>query len=203
MSTIVMKFGGTSVGDAAAFAQVREIVSRHARSGDSVIAVVSAMSGVTDDLHRGITEAAEGDKEAYRGVCRAFRERHIDVILELFDDDAKRESLISTLDSLADEYEKLCSSVHVLGEVTPRTMDTALSRGERMSARILAALLRQNGVEGEAIDATELIVTDASFGNAAPIQQKTRERIISRLSPLLHGGITRWSPGSSRRRRTG
>ena len=190
MSTIVMKFGGTSVGDAAAFAQVREIVSRHARGGDSVIAVVSAMSGVTDDLHRGITEAAEGDEEAYRGVCRAFRERHIDVILELLDDGPKRESLISTLDSLADEYEKLCSSVHVLGEVTPRTMDTALSRGERMSARILAALLSQNGVEGEAIDATELIVTDASFGNAAPMQKKTRERIISRLSPLLHGGIT-------------
>ncbi len=189
MSTLVMKFGGTSVGDASAFMQVRDIVSGHARGGDHLIVVVSAMSGVTDDLYRGIIEASKGNKEAYREVCQLLHKRHLNVILELLDEGPARDSLISTLDSLIDEYESLCASVHVLNEVTPRTMDAALSRGERMSARILAALLRQNGVKSEAIDATELIITDAAFGNAAPIEKQTREQIASSLSPLLENGI--------------
>ena len=189
MSTLVMKFGGTSVGDASAFMQVRDIVSGHARGGDHLIVVVSAMSGVTDDLYRGIIEASKGNKEVYREVCQLLHKRHLNVILELLDEGPARDSLISTIDSLTSEYERLCASVHVLNEVTPRTMDAALSRGERMSARILAALLRQNGVKSEAIDATELIITDAAFGNAAPIEKQTREQIASSLSPLLENGI--------------
>jgi len=189
MSRLVVKFGGTSVGDASAFAQVRDIVSEHARYGDRVIAIVSAMSGVTDDLTRGIVSAAAGDGETYLEVCDSLRKRHLDVITELLDDDPARDSLGSIIDSLILEYESLCASVRVLGEVTARVMDAALSRGERMSARILAALLQQAGVRSEAVDATELIVTDATFGNAAPIAQLTRERITSRLVPLLDAGV--------------
>ncbi|HDL86629.1 MAG TPA: aspartate kinase [Candidatus Acetothermia bacterium] len=189
MSALVMKYGGTSVGDASAFAQVKDIVSGHAKSGDRVIAVVSAMSGVTDDLTRGIIGAAAGDEETYHKVCQSLRKRHLDLITELLGNDLACDSLISTLDSLISEYERLCASVYVLGEVTPRTMDAALSRGERLSARILVALLQQNGMRSEAIDATELIVTDATFGNAAPIAQPTRERIASHLAPLLDADV--------------
>ena len=190
MSRLVVKFGGTSVGDASAFAQVRRIVSQQVRNGDRVIAVVSAMSGVTDDLTRGIVSAADGDGETYLEVCDSLRKRHLDVIAELLDDDPARDSLVSIIDSLILEYESLCASVRVLGEVTARVMDAALSRGERMSARILAALLQKAGVRSEAVDATELIVTDATFGNAAPIAQLTRDRITSLLVPLLDARVT-------------
>ena len=190
MSRLVMKFGGTSVGDASAFAQVRDIVSQNVRSGSRVIVVVSAMSGVTNDLTRGIVGAAGGDEQVYHEVCRSLSNRHLDVISELLNKGPARDELISTIGSLISEYERLCSSVRVLGEVTPRVMDAALSRGERMSARILAALLQQDGVRSEAVDATELIVTDAAFGNAAPITQQTRERITSRLVPMLDADLT-------------
>lgn len=189
MSTLVMKFGGTSVGDASAFAQVRDIVAKQARGGDRVVAVVSAMSGVTDELSRGIASAADGDKEIYHDVCNSLRERHVDVITESIRDDTTRDRLISTVDRLIAEYANLCASVRVLGEVTPRAMDAALSRGERLSARILADLLQQDGVQSEAIDATDLIITDQTFGNAAPLEQATRERIVSRLQPMLKEGI--------------
>ena len=190
MSALVMKFGGTSVGDASAFAKVRDIVAEQARGGDRVVAVVSAMSGVTDALTHGIASAADGDKEIYHDVCNSLRERHVDVITESIRDDATRDRLISIVDTLIAEYANLCASVHVLGEVTPRVMDQALSRGERLSARILAALLQQAGVQSEAIDATDLIVTDQTFQNAAPIVQATRERIADHLVPLLDAGTT-------------
>ena len=190
MSRFVMKFGGTSVGNASTFAQVRDIIAGQARGGDRVVAVVSAMSGLTDELSRGIVSAADGDKEIYHDVCNSLRERHVDVIAESIRDDATRDRLISIVDTLIAEYANLCASVHVLREVTPRVMDAALSRGERLSARILAALLQQADVQSKAVDATDLIVTDQTFQNAAPIVQATRERISAHLVPLLDAGTT-------------
>jgi len=184
-----MKFGGTSVGDASAFAQVRDIVAEQARNGDRIVAVVSAMSGATDELTRGIVSAADGDEETYRNVCNSLRERHSNVISGSIRDDKARDTLISTLDALIAEYANLCASVRVLGEVTLRVMDAALSRGERLSARILAALLQQADVQSEAVDATNLIVTDQAFGNAAPITEVTGKYISSKLIPLLEAGV--------------
>jgi len=190
MNRIVMKFGGTSVGDAPAFIQVIDIIRKHVRKGDQVIAVVSAMSGVTDDLTKGLLGAASGDADTYRVVCNALRKRHLDVISEAVNHDQAIDELTSFVDLMVDEYENLCASVNVLGEVTPRVIDAALSRGERLSARILAALLRQNEVGSKAIDATDLIVTDDSFGNAMPIVELTRKRVEASLVPLLDGGFT-------------
>jgi len=189
VSRFVMKFGGTSVGDASAFAQVRDIVAEQARNGDRIVAVVSAMSGATDELTRGIVSAADGDKEIYHDVCNSLRERHLNVISESIRDDKARDTLISTLDAHIADYANLCASVRVLGEVTLRVMDQALSRGERMSARILAALLQQDGVQSEAVDATDLIITDQAFGNAAPITEVTSKHITSKLIPLLEAGV--------------
>lgn len=189
MSTLVMKFGGTSVGNAAAFLQVEEIISQQARDWDQVVAVVSAMSGVTDELTRGVVSAVSGDAETYHAVCNMLRERHTDVVNRLVRKADTRERLISAIDAQIDEYSSLCSSVHVLGEFTPRVMDSVVARGERLSARILAALLHQEGTRSEAVEATDLIVTDATFQNAVPIAQATRNRISARLVPLLAEGV--------------
>lgn len=190
MKRIVMKFGGTSVGDASAFLQVTDIICQHVRKGDQVIAVVSAMSGVTDDLTRGLLDAASGDASTYQDICHTLRKQSLEVIAEAFNHPRGLDDLTSFVDLMVDEYENLCASVHVLGEVTPRVMDAALSRGERLSARILAALLRQNEVNSNAIDATDLIVTDDSFGNAMPIVELTRKRVTASVIPLLDARVT-------------
>jgi aspartate kinase len=88
-----------------------------------------------------------------------------------------------------DELATFCYSIHILGEVTPRAMDAVTSLGERINARIVAAVLRQRGVRSEAVDATELIVTDNKFQNAAPLMDATRARVSERMVPLLDGGI--------------
>jgi len=68
-------------------------------------------------------------------------------------------------------------------------MDAISSLGERMNARIVAARLRQMGLRSEAVDATELIVTDRRFQQATPLMDLTRARTQARLLPLLEVGV--------------
>ncbi|MCP4428254.1 MAG: aspartate kinase, partial [Chloroflexi bacterium] len=86
-------------------------------------------------------------------------------------------------------YEALCQAVHVLGELSPRALDAIGGMGEQMSVRILAAYLRQTGHKAQAIDATELIVTDDNFLNASPLFAETNEQVQERLRPLLAEGV--------------
>jgi aspartate kinase len=185
MSILVMKFGGTSVGNAEAHAQAAEIVLGQAKRWDRLAVVVSAMSGVTDALTEGALTAASGDDRTYRTIVADLRVKHyraVDALLEL---DGEHTDLLTTVDKYLGEFATFCHSIYVLGEVTDRAMDAITSLGERINARILAALLRQRGAESEAVDATELVVTDDKFQNAVPLMDKTRAQVAERLSPLL------------------
>ena len=75
-----------------------------------------------------------------------------------------------------------------MGEVTSRGMDTIVSLGERLNARIVAAALRQQDLSSQPIDATELIVTDETFQSAIPLMKETRQQVRARLLPLLEAG---------------
>ncbi|MBN2006710.1 MAG: aspartate kinase [Anaerolineae bacterium] len=185
MTTLAMKFGGTSVGSAEAHRQVAGIIEEQIRHWDRVVVIVSAIRGVTDALIEGARTAASGDGQTYRAIVADLRVRHYRVMDELLNAAAERAQVLAVVDEMLDEFATLCHSVHVLGEVTPRAMDTISSLGERINARILAALLRQNNVKSEAVDASEVIVTDDTFQNAAPLMDKTRARAAARLNPLL------------------
>jgi aspartokinase/homoserine dehydrogenase 1 len=185
---LTMKFGGTSVGSVEAIAQAADIVLEQAQKWDRLVVVVSAMSGVTDALTRGALTAASADDQTYRAIVTDLRVRHYKTVDGLLLLEGERAQLLTTVDEYLDEFATLCRSVHVLGEVTPRAMDVITSLGERINARILAALLRQRGASSEAVDAVELIVTDGTFQNAAPLMDATRERASGRLGPLLDKG---------------
>jgi aspartate kinase len=189
MSLLVMKFGGTSVGSAAAIAQVAAITAAQRARWDAVVAVVSAMSGVTDALIRGARAAAQGDVALYPTLATELRERHVAALSELAGDGPEAAGVRTDIEALIDEFELLCHAIGVLGEVSLRAMDAIASLGERMSVRLVAAALQARGIPAEAIEATELIVTNDSFGNALPLHEPTRERTQARLSPLLRRGI--------------
>ena len=189
MTTLTMKFGGTSVGSAEALARAAGIVLEQAPQWDRLAVVVSAMSGVTDALTRGALSAASGDGQTYRAIVTDLRARHYRAVDTLLPSDGGRAQLLAVVDEYLDEFAAFCRSVHVLGEVTPRAMDAITSLGERINVRTLAALLRQKGARSAAVDATELIVTDDTFQNAAPLMDATRTRVSTRLDPLLDEGV--------------
>lgn len=189
MTTLTMKFGGTSVGSAKALVQAADIVLEQAQKWDRLAVVVSAMSGVTDALTQGALTAASSDGQTYRATVADLRIRHYRAVDTLLDPDGERAQLLATVDGYLDEFAAFCRSVHVLGEITPRAMDAITSLGERINARILAALLRQRGARSKVVDATELIVTDDTFQNAVPLMDATRARVSACLVPLLDKGI--------------
>ncbi len=206
MGTLVMKFGGTSVGSAEAISQAAAIVREHAQQWERLVVVVSAMRGVTNALVQGAKTAAMGDAQTYRSIVADLRVRHYRVVDNLLSPSERAEGhsdasgeerteILRIIDADLDEFATFCHSVQVLGEVTPRAMDAISSLGERMNARILAARLRQlgsvsgEGLNSDAVDATALIVTDATFQNAVPLMDATRARVTERLGPLLSQGV--------------
>jgi aspartokinase/homoserine dehydrogenase 1 len=189
MATLTMKFGGTSVGSPEAISQAAEIVLANRQDWERIVVVVSAMRGVTDALAQGALTAASGDNRTYREIHSNLLSLHQDVVDALLPTGGEHAELTTVLGKFLEEFSTLCHSVYILGEVTPRAMDTIMALGERLNARILAALLRIRGAQSKAMDATELIVTDDQFQNAAPIMEATRARISSGLVPILEEGI--------------
>jgi aspartate kinase len=184
-----MKFGGTSVGSPEAITQAAEIVKSTSQDWDRMVVVVSAMRGVTDLLIESAETAARSEEKIYLSLIDEIQSRHHETIEALVADDDVRARLSAVIDEYISELSAYCRSILVLGEVTPRGMDTITSLGERMNARIVAAALNRNGFKSQPIDATELIVTDTNFQNALPLEGITREKIHARLDPLLEEGV--------------
>lgn len=189
MTTLVMKFGGTSVGNPDAMRQVAALIQHYAPKWDGLVVVVSAMSGVTDMLIRCADSAVQGNLGASEDLIVKLKIRHFDTINSLFSDNGDRETLQKLMETCIVELSAYTRSIHVLGEVTPRGMDTITSLGERMSARIMAAVLRRSGVPSEAVDASNLIVTDDTFQNAMPLFRETRDKVGIHLGPMLAQGV--------------
>ena len=186
--TLVVKFGGTSVGDAVAIERTVDLILRYQAEFGQIVAVASAMSGVTDLLLKGAQAAQGGDDVTYGDVAAALRRRHFAAADELAEAETDRQTLTEQIDAYVTRYESLCKAVLVLGELTPRALDTISAMGEQMSVRLVAAALRARGQAAEAVDAFELIVTDDNFQAATPLLSETAAKSEDRLQPLLSQG---------------
>ena len=180
----VMKFGGTSVGDASCIARAAQIVSRAARE-NGVVVVVSAMTGVTNRLVEAATRAGLGDAQAGSALIEALRAQHHDALAALVPAGDARSAVVRRVDETLAEGHRLFEGTALLREVTPRALDSISSLGERLCAPIFASALSELGIRGVAIEATELIITDSYHGGAEPLIDVTRERCEARLRPLL------------------
>ncbi len=185
---IVMKFGGTSVGDGQRIKNAAGLVFANATQGHQVVVAVSAMSGVTDALIRAARRAAEGDDQTYRAAQRTLAGQYRVALEYAVADSAARTELRNQITVMLDGFADFCRSIHILGELTPRALDAVASLGERMTAPIFAQALRECGAKAESIEATELIVTDDRFTQASPQMDATREKTSARLLPLLDAG---------------
>jgi bifunctional aspartokinase / homoserine dehydrogenase 1 len=184
----VLKFGGTSVGDAACMERVIEIIRNAWRDSD-VVVVVSAMGGVTTKLVAAASHAEEGNSKAVAAIFEEVRQQHDTAASALLLSSTERSRLDGKMTELLQAGDRLCQGTILLRELTPRTRDSISSLGERLSAPLVAAALAERGVASIAIDATELVVTDSRHGAADPCMDLTRERSQARLRPLLRQGI--------------
>lgn len=183
-----MKFGGTSVGDASCIARAAQIIARGAKEGRCV-AVVSAMSGVTNRLIEAARTAQAGNAAGAAAVLEALHAQHETALAALVPGEKDRERVREKLNAVLAEGRRFCDGTALLRELSPRTMDAISSLGERLSAPLVSAAVKQLGLQSEAVEATELIVTDAYHGAAEPQMDWTRGKSHARLLPLLERGI--------------
>ena len=191
---IVHKFGGTSIGNAQRFASVAEIVLSHHNAADcpvqaQTVIVVSAMSGVTNQLVAAARAAADGRDSVYREIKASLLTRHLDVVETLLTSSRERLDVGGLVEDKLYELERFCRSIAMLGELTPRGSDAVTSFGEQLSSSILAAVLRGHGVRAQAVSATDLIVTDDGFGAATPLLEATRQKLREKILLLLERGV--------------
>jgi aspartate kinase len=185
---LVMKFGGTSVGDARCIRRAAEIV-RSAGPESAVVVVVSAMGGVTNRLISAAKKAVEGQDDLSTEID-SLRQQHIDAAKVLVSDRSALENLIVELERITAETASLCRGISLLRELTPRTYATVSSVGERLSARLMAATLREVGLNSAVVESTDVVVTDDDYIQAEPLMREVRERSAIILKPLLGDGIT-------------
>ena len=183
---IVMKFGGSSVGNPDAIRQATSLARTAYDEGNEVVVVVSAMKGVTDMLINGARKAVAGDEDAVEQAKQALWEKHVNAVEALFGDTSHQ--VLGNIEAELNRFANLVSATRVLGEVTTRAMDFISSLGERFSAQMVAAYLNATYGPAEAIIANEIVVTDRHFGNANPLLEATGERVRPRILPLLAAG---------------
>lgn len=184
---LVMKFGGTSVGSLEGLEQVVKIVRQATTDWQQVAVVSSAFSKVTDALLESARQAAKGNQRPFLQTLEMLTEQHHQALQHFFPHD--QEQVEGDLDALIQNFQHLVQAIGVLGEATPRALDAVCGLGERLAVRVTAAILRGQGIPAQAVDATQLIVSDDQFQSAIPQMQATLEHTNKVLLPLFEQKI--------------
>jgi aspartate kinase len=180
-----MKFGGTSVGDVAAFERVFHIVSSQVESRPVV--VVSAMTKFTDGLLEAVEIARKGDFAAAFTSLEPHFERHAQVSGHFIPAD-RPNAFNGELDFARGELSDLLMRVSRRSLPLAMLRDAIVSYGEQLSSRLLAEVLKAKGVNARQVDSRRLIVTDDEYGAAQPLIEETSELVNLELEPLINAG---------------
>ena len=172
----VLKFGGSSVGSAEAILQVVAIVSESIKKEPTIV-VVSAMSGVTDQLLMLAQSASQGN-EAYKTIIQNIEQKHLDAVRALLPIQAQSATLSLVKQSI-NELESNCEGLFMLKELSNRMQDRIVSFGEILSSKIIAATFASKGIHQQWVDSRLLIKTNANYLNAVVDKDVTNKTIQS------------------------
>lgn len=179
----VHKFGGASLADSAAVRRAVEIIQSHRR--EATVVVVSAMAGVTDALLAVARQARAGDKGAVNSLIDQLKTRHDETASALLPEAVSCASMISQIALVFQELEAVAWELRGLPEIPPRILDQVVSRGEQLSALLVAAALQAAGTPAEYVDALDVIATDDTFGQASPDFAATDRNTAAVITPIL------------------
>ena len=184
---LVMKFGGTSVGSAERMRIAAQLTARE-KARRPVAIVVSAMSKITDLLLDTMRHAEAGDRSGIEANLSTLRARHEEACQSLVPE-TRQTTVMAGIHGLIGEFARIINGMSMLNERPPRSVDEALAVGERLSALLVSECLNAEGTPAAAVNAWDLVVTDAVFGNASPLMDPTRQKAQQTLGPLFERGL--------------
>lgn len=185
---LVMKFGGTSVGSAERMKAACDLIAAEA-ARRPVVAVVSAMSKITDLLLDATRQAEAGDRAGLNYSLSQLEHRHLTAADALIPARKGEPSGVhQRIGEIVADFRRIVDGIQMLGHRPPRAVDEAIAAGERLSALLIAEHLKSRGIAAEAVNAAEAIVTDADFNNASPLMDATEKKARARILPILEAG---------------
>ncbi|PVX23386.1 MAG: aspartate kinase, monofunctional class [Candidatus Bathyarchaeum sp.] len=181
-----MKFGGSSVANGKKIRHVAKLIADNRNEECGVVAVVSALEGVTNQLIQAAEETKKGNREYISKFKQEILERHLTTAKEAIKDKNLQAETEQVLKVRIEELEKVLTGIVYVGELTPKSRDTVISFGERLSAPIVSGALKDLGLNSKHFTGGEAgIVTDANFGEAGLLMNVTKFQVKKNIEPLL------------------
>ncbi|MCJ7722146.1 aspartate kinase [Candidatus Bathyarchaeota archaeon] len=189
MKKIVMKFGGTSVANGKNIRHVAKLIADNRSNDCRVVAVVSALEGVTNQLIQAAEEAKKGNREYIHKFKQEILERHLTTAKEAIKNKQLEDAAEHVVKARICELEQVLTGIVFVGELTPKSRDTVISFGEKLSAPIVSGALKDIGLESEHLTGGDAgIVTDNNFGEAGLLLNFTKYQLKKNLEPMLKKG---------------
>tara|TARA_B100000029_G_scaffold501768_1_gene575800 strand:- start:3724 stop:5112 length:1389 start_codon:yes stop_codon:yes gene_type:complete len=180
---LVLKFGGTSVGNGTKISNVCEIVKK-VKEDNQVIVVSSALQSTTDELLELAEYAKKGNVN--EKIIDEISQRHHGAIKEIIKNNEIQNEVSGIISQLINELKKTVDGVIIVKELSDKTEDKIVSFGERLAVPIISAKLRDMGIESKFFTGGDVgIMTDDNFGNASPMMKVTQHNVKNNLSELI------------------
>ncbi|NLF89216.1 aspartate kinase [Candidatus Bathyarchaeota archaeon] len=186
---IVMKFGGTSVGNGVNIRHVADLVTQYSKD-NKVAVVVSALAGVTNSLIETGCQAQRSDEKHIQAFTASLLKKHTDAIAEAITSKTIQKEVTEITEKSIAELEKVLTGICYVGELTPKSKDYVMSFGERLSAPIVCGAIRDYKAQSQFFTGKEAgIVTNSNFGEADPLMNYTTHLLRERLDPVMEQGV--------------
>lgn len=183
---IVVKFGGTSVGDADAIRRAGDVVA--SRLDRNPVVVVSAASGTTTELLGIAEQAARGQLIGALRAVEHIRARHVAMCEGLLSDLPTGTDTTNEIAAMCDEVASLAEALATLGHITPRSLDAVASFGEQISSLLVTEAFKARGIPAAHVDSRDVVVTSDHFTEAEPSLDAITDRARERVAPLVRAG---------------
>jgi aspartate kinase len=189
LKKIVMKFGGTALASGKNIRHVVNLIATYTGQECMIVVVVSALDGVTDQLIKVAYEAKKGNRSYIGDFKQKLLEKHLNAANEAIQNEKLTEKTEQVLKERMDELEQVLKGISYVSELTPKSRDTVLSFGEKLSAPIVTGALEDLGLQSQHFTGGEAgIVTDSNYGEAGLLMNVTKYQVKRNLEPLLKKG---------------
>jgi aspartate kinase len=190
MKKIVMKFGGSSVANGKKICNVAKLIAKSKNKDTGIVAVVSALEGITNQLIQAAEKAKKGNKEYVQKFKQEILERHLTTAKNAIKDKKMLAETQEILKTRIGELEQVLTGIVYVRELTQKSRDTVIAYGEKLSAPIVSGALNDLKVKSTHLTGGEAgIATDDNFGEAGLLMNFTKFQLTKNLEPLLKEDI--------------
>ena len=188
---LVMKFGGTAINSADKVRHIANLIKSQKEKGtNEIVGVISAARGMTDKISSIPLNIKRSDKLFITDFLKNTSYIHLNIIDQAIKNEKLKDEARSVVTGLIKELEDILTGILLLGEITPKSLDYLMSFGERLSTPIVSFALRDIGSLSEYLTGKEAgILTDSNYGEARPLMDTTKLRVVHKIEPLLKSNI--------------